>query len=447
MRGLLTFTVLVAAVPAHGQVLPRAQDGVDVSANIRLRYETIDGEARANVPADEASTQLRTIVHGTYRTGPLTLGGTLADSRALDAPTRSALSTNEVNTLEPIEAFVGLDVGDATRKGLFGHLTLGRQTAELRSRRLIARDDYRNTATSFTGARFDMADGERWNLTVFYFLPQQRLPDDAAGLRSGRIALDREGFDTRIWGATVARPALLGRIAGDLGFYRFEERDRPGQATRDRQLTTLTARLVAAPAPGHGDGEIEVMRQTGTISASLAGNAAWLPVIAWFAHASVGHQWKTAWTPHFAVEGDYASGDQRDGSYRRFDTLYGMRRGDFAPAGLYNAVTRSNVVSLGPRLEVTPSRRLDGMLTVKKLWLASARDAFASTAVVDATGKSGRDAGWQSDARLRFWAIPKRLQLEADGVWLAKGRFLTEALNRSNDHDTLYLSLNASAFF
>lgn len=106
MRGLLTFTVLVAAAPAHGQVLPRAQDGVDVSANIRLRYETIDGEARANVPADEASTQLRTIVHGTYRTGPLTLGGTLFDSRALDAPRPSALTTSEVNGFEPVEAFV-----------------------------------------------------------------------------------------------------------------------------------------------------------------------------------------------------------------------------------------------------------------------------------------------------------------------------------------------------
>jgi hypothetical protein len=96
---------------------------------------------------------------------------------------------------------------------------------------------------------------------------------------------------------------------------------------------------------------------------------------------------------------------------------------------------------------VTPSRRVDAMLSVKKLWLASARDAFATTSVVDPTGQSGRDAGWQSDARVRFWAVPKRLQLEADGVWLAKGRFLASALNRASDHDTLYLSLNASVFF
>lgn len=447
MRGLLTFTVLVAAVPAYGQVLPRAPQGGDVSANIRLRYETIRDQARAGVPVDEASTQLRTIVRATYRSGPLTLGGTLFDSRALDAPRPSALSTNEVNGFEPVEAFLGLDLGDAARKRLYGHVTLGRQTADLRSRRLIANDDYRNTTNAFTGARLDLADGDRWNVTAFYLLPQQRLPDDAAGLRTGRVVLDREGFDTRIWAATAGLPRLFGRVAGDIGAYRFEERDRPDHATRDRHLTTLTARLVAPASPGKTDGEVEIMRQTGTIAASLAPTAARAPVEAWFAHARIGYQWTRAWTPRLAVEGDYASSDRRNGGYGRFDTLYGMRRADFSPAGLYNAVTRSNLISLGPRLEVTPSRRVDAMLSVKKLWLASARDAFATTSVVDPTGQSGRDAGWQSDARVRFWAVPKRLQLEADGVWLAKGRFLAGAPNRASDHDTLYLSLNASVFF
>lgn len=447
MRGLLTCMAVIAATPAGAQVLPRAPDGFDIGANVRLRYETIEGQARSGVPADEASTQLRTLIHATYRDGAWMVGGTLADSRALDVPARSGLTSSEIDPIEPIEAFVGLDLGDAARRHLFAHVTLGRQTAELRSRRLIARDDYRNTATSFTGARVDLADGERWNVTAFYFLPQQHLPEDAQGLRRERVQIDHEGFDTRLWGATAARPHLLGRIAGDIGVYRFEERDRPGHATRDRQLTTLSARLIAAPAPGAIDGEIEIMRQTGSISASLAPTAALLPVEAWFGHASLGYQWSIAWTPRLALDADYATGDRRNGHYGRFDTLYGMRRADFSPAGLYNAVTRSNVVALGPRLEVVPSHRLDAMLTIKKLWLDSARDAFSTTSVVDATGQSGHDAGWQSDARLRFWAIPKRLQLEADGVWLTKGRFLETAPNRTSDHDTLYLCFNASVFF
>ncbi len=446
MRGLLTLAALAATTPACGQVLPPAPEGFDLAANIRLRYETIEGQARAAVPAAEASTQVRTILHATYRAGPLTIGSEVYDSRALDVPTPSAISTNEVDALEPVQAFVALDFGDAARKTWFGRVTVGRQTADLRSRRLLANDDFRNTTNGFTGMRLDLADGGRWNLTAFYLLPQQRLPDDTAGVRRGRIVLDREGFDKRIWGATVARPDLLGRVGVDAGVYRFEERDRPALATRDRQLTILTARALAQPGAGHLDGEVEVMRQTGSISASVVSGAPRLPVEAWFAHAEIGYAWKAAWLPHLAIEGDYASGDRRDGHYRRFDTLYGMRRADFSGAGLYNAVSRSNVIAIGPRLEITPSGRVDAFATVKKLWLASSRDAFATTGVVDPTGRSGRDAGWQLDARARFWAIPKRLQLEADGTWLAKGRFLTDAPNRTTDRNTLYLALNAMVF-
>ena len=447
MRGLLTIAALSAAMPAYGQVLPAAPEGLDVAVASRLRYEAIEGQARAGVPASEASTQLRTILHATWRRGAFTIGGELFDSRAFDVPSPTAISTNEVNALEPVQAFASLDWGDAARGRLHGRITLGRQTADLRSRRLLANDDYRNTTNGFTGIRVDVADGARWNATAFYLLPQQRLPEDAAGLRRGRVTLDREGFDKRVWGVTAARLAIVGGIGGDIGMYRFEERDRPGLATRDRQLTTLTARALAPAAPGQVDGEVEVMRQTGSIAASLAAGAGRLPVEAWFAHAELGYQWKVAWSPHLVVEGDYASGDERDGRYRRFDTLYGMRRADYSGAGLYNAISRGNLIALGPRLEVTPSKRTDAFATVKKLWLASSRDAFATTGVVDATGQSGRDAGWQIDARVRYWAVPKRLQLEVDGTWLAKGRFLRQAPNRVSDRDTLYLALNATAFF
>lgn len=446
MRGFVTIAAVAAATPAWGQVPPPAPTGLDMSAAIRLRYETIAGQARTGVPAREASTQLRTILHATYRSGPLTIGTELFDSRAVDVPAASAISTGEVDASEPVQSYVALDVGDAARRRLHGRVTVGRQTAGLRSRRLIANDDYRNTTNGFTGVRLDLADGDRWDLTAYYLLPQHRLPDDAVALRNARIALDREGFDTRIWGATVGAH-LLGRLEGDVGVYRFAERDRAGRATRDRRLTTLTARLIAPPTAGQFDGEVEIMRQTGSIAASLVAGAGRLPVAAWFGHGEVGYQWRGAWAPHLALEADYASGDRRDGHYRRFDTLYGMRRADFSPAGLYNALSRSNLIAIGPRIELTPSKRIDAFATVKKLWLAAARDAFATTSVVDPTGRSGRDGGWQGDARLRFWAIPKRLQVEADGVWLAKGRFLTDAPNRTSDRDTLYLSLNASAFF
>lgn len=424
----------------------RAQDGVALHGSVRLRVETIDGQARAGTRPAETLATLRTIVQARYRHGALTLGGDLYDSRPIAPARNTAAGTGEVNALEPVQLFAAIALGGAPGPQPHGTLTLGRQTADIGSRRLLANDDYRGTTNGFTGVRLDGAGLAGWRVAAFYLLPQQRLPDDATGIRQARVRLDKEGFDTRIWGTNAARP-LAGRLLLDLGAYRFEERDRPGHATRDRRLTTLTARITIPPAAGRWDMEVEVMRQTGSTAASLAPAAARLPVAAGFAHAEAGYQWPGRWQPHLVLEGDYASGDRRDGTYRRFDTLYGMRRGDYAPAGLYNAVSRGNLVAIGPRFEVAPSKRVDGFVTVKKLWLASAVDGFATTGVVDPAGRSGHDGGWQTDARVRLWAIPKRVQLEADGVWLAKGRFLRTAPNRTSDRDTLYLSLNATAFF
>jgi hypothetical protein len=439
-------------VPALGlcflasPAVAQTEDGFHLQGSIRLRVETIDGQARAGTRLSETLTELRTILQSRYKTGPLTIGIDLYDGRAIEPAANTAATTNEINALEPVQIFASLAIGDAKTSPLHGRVTIGRQTVDVQSRRLIANDDYRNTTNGFTGIRVDLAAKGGWDATAYYLLPQQRLPDDLAGLRRAAVELDHEGFDTRLWGATLGKK-LTPRIALDGGVYRFEERDRPDHATRNRQLTTLTARAFAPQAPGKWDFEVEAMRQAGSIAASLAPTAATLSVKAYFAHAEAGYQWSQGWKPHLVMETDYASGDKRDGTYRRFDTLYGARRSDYSPAGLYNAVTRSNLIAVGPRLEVTPSDRLDAFVTIKKLWLSSAIDSFAASGVVDPTGLSGRDAGWQTDARVRLWAIPKRLLFEADGVWLAKGRFLETAPNRASNNDTLYLSLNATAFF
>ena len=152
-----------------------------------------------------------------------------------------------------------------------------------------------------------------------------------------------------------------------------------------------------------------------------------------------------AWKPHVSAEFDYASGDRAGGTYTRFDSLFGMRRADLGPVGLYNVVARTNVLTPGLRVEATPNKRLDLMLSYRLLWLAQATDSFSGTGVRDASGHAGSFAGQQLDARARAWIIPQRLRFEVDGVWLAKGRFLTDAPNAPPTGDSKYLSLNLTA--
>jgi hypothetical protein len=70
------------------------------------------------------------------------------------------------------------------------------------------------------------------------------------------------------------------------------------------------------------------------------------------------------------VELDRAHCDRRGGRNGRFDTLFGMRRADLAPAGLYNAIARTNILKPGIRLEVTPSKRLDAFAVYRAMWVA-----------------------------------------------------------------------------
>ncbi|MFN5821288.1 MAG: alginate export family protein, partial [Novosphingobium sp.] len=120
---------------------------------------------------------------------------------------------------------------------------------------------------------------------------------------------------------------------------------------------------------------------------------------------------------------------------------------DLAPAGLYNANGRTNIVTPGVRFEAAPSKRLDFFASYRAMWLASATDAFATTGVRDPLGRTGRFAGHQLEGRVRWWAVPKRLQLEIDALTLIKGHFLQGAPNAPAGGDTRYISFNATAHF
>ncbi len=204
---------------------------------------------------------------------------------------------------------------------------------------------------------------------------------------------------------------------------------------------------VRNPAPHRFDYEAEAAYQFGRVRSGTAATAALLDVSAGFVHLDAGYQFAGRWKPHLSVEYDLATGDRGAGRYNRFDTLFGMRRADFTVSGLYNAIARANLSTPGLRLEATPSARLDGYVTVRAMWLASATDAFSATNVRDASGRSSKFAGEQLEGRVRYWLVPDQLRFEADAVWLHKGRFLREAPNANRTGDTAYLSLNLTANF
>jgi hypothetical protein len=432
-----------APVPALADDVP---EGLSASGSIRLRYEAIGGQARAGFNDHDELTNLRTQLKLTWKHERVRLVAEVYDSRAWGADPGTPLSTNEVNAFEPVQAYVQADLGGVLGTGTKTSVQAGRFTLELGSRRLVAADDYRNTVSGFTGVRADTATASGIKATAIYVLPQLRLPDDGPSLRDNDVKLDREGFASVLWGGFLARQAKGSPVLAEVSYLHFGERDRTGRPTRDRSLNSVGARVLSDPRPGRFDAGAEAIYQWGEISASAAANATRVPVSASFMRLHAGYSFAGKWKPRVLAELDRASGDGRGRTYGRFDPLFGMRRADLGPAGLYNAVGRSNVLSPGVRVEVTPSKRVDAFVGYRALWLADRHDAFSTTGVSDASGRSGRFAGHQLDTRLRYWLVPVHLRAEIDATYLARGTFLHRAPGGS-DHDVRYASFNLTGYF
>ena len=440
---------LVPSVPAAAQTLHEAvgaPENLKLSASMRVRYETLDGQVRPGFAEREDLVSIRTTLFAEYDSGPIRIGGELYDSRAYGVDPGSVIGTSEVNALEPIQAYLAADFADPFGRGSAAMLQAGRFTLNLGSRRLVAADDYRNTTSGYTGLRADLRTRDG-TATLIYVLPQTRLPDTPAGILGNHVELDRENFDTRLWGGLVTKPRVWGKTAVELGYFGFLERDAPGRPTRNRRLHNVDARVIREPAPGRFDYEAEGIYQFGSIRAGIAPAAPELDVSAWFVHADIGYSFAGGWKPRLSIEYDHASGDGPGKNYSRFDTLFGMRRPDFGPSGIYAAIGRTNIRTIGVRLEARPTTRTDGFLVYRPMWLASRTDSFSTTGVRDPSGASGNFAGHQLEGRLRHWLVTERLRAEANGVWLAKRGVLRSAPNAPRTGDTLYLSLALTATY
>jgi len=442
-------------MPAHAQdsawTLQNAvgaPDNLKISGSFRVRYEALDGQARPDFNAKDDIFTVRTTFAAEYDTGPIKIGAEMYDSRIYGETISSPISTSEVNTFEIVRAYIAGDLKDALGEGSHTSVQVGRLMLNLGSRRLVAADDYRNTTNSYTGIQADYRSKDGTAATFIYVLPQLRLPDDLPSIFDHETQMDKESFDLRLWGGLVSKANVLGKTMAEIGYYRLQEYDAPGRPNRNRQLHTVSARTMLDPAPGRFDFEAEAAYQFGSIRAGLAQAAPALDVSAYFYHVDIGYSFPVAWNPRLSVEYDYASGDGPGRTFGRFDTLFGMRRADFAPSGLYTALGRTNISTPGIRLETTPDDRLDAFASYRALWAAEATDAFSNTGVRDPSGNSGSFAGHQIEGRVRYWIVPHFLRGEISAVWLFKGDLLLDAPNApETGDDTRYIAMALTSTF
>jgi len=435
--------VLLALTPLLSMA---AEPGAwQISGSYRLRYEWLENSFRANATGGDQLLLSRLLASIGGKGENFFAELEIQDSRAWLGDRVIRLVSNSVNALEPLQIYAGWH--QDLNGGRQISVKAGRMTMDVGSRRLVARNRYRNTLNAFSGVHGQWDHGN-WHGQAFFTYPVQREPFELAKLGDNRAELDDQYSDIRFWGLHYAYAPVSSRSA-EMYYFGLHEEDQPELPTRNRRIHTVGLRFLKPAAPDDWDYEIETAYQYGESHASrLPSDVTDLDHRAWFMHAHLGFQFADHWSSRIVLQFDYASGDKRpdDKQNNRFDTLYGARRFDFGPTGIYGVFARGNILSPGLRWEIRNGGKYTGLVGYRAVWLAERFDALTTSGVRNVGGTSDKFVGHQLEAALRA-KLGDQLEAEAGAAYLRKGSFLRHAPNAPDEADTLYLYSQITYFF
>ena len=286
MNGKLAFAALLAfsvpsaraadAAPWTLQAAIGQPSNFTLSGSFRSRQESLSGQFRPNRGDSDQGLALRTSIAAEYRAPWLRLTAEVLDARVYGVDRDSTVSTSEVNTLELVQANVGASFGSLLGAGSGLAFKAGRYTLDLGSRRLVARNDFRNTTNVFTGVQLDWQSAAKTHAKLFWSLPVRRLVDEPEALRANRLRTDEEDLSLMFWGGHLevpvpgaARLSVYGLVldeddaAGRATDHEHEQADRTGNGgkggkQRGRPHPGEQRALAVVGAIGHDHGAVQV---------------------------------------------------------------------------------------------------------------------------------------------------------------------------------------------
>ena len=421
----------------------------------RLRFETLDGQFRANGEGGDQLLLARTLLHVEANADPLTFGLELQDSRTYMGDSGTPLSNSIANPLDILQLYVRVDdvfgvLGEDAR----GAVVVGRQTVSIGSKRQIERVDFANVIKSYTGIHYTSTRLRGDELHLVYVVPTARFPNDRDALDDNKLAADKEQWGRRIWGVHYRRADLLSGIWDDLWgevfLYGLSEYDTDKFATPNRSHIAPGFRLYRKPELGRWDIDLEGALRRGERRASSAeDDRVELDVQASMLFVALGYTFDLPWRPRVALEYYYASGDDdpNDLDFQQHERLFGSRRTDLNNTSIHGPLTPANLKAPGLRIEVKPNARWDARFYYHAAYLESPTDTWVIAKRQDSTGAAGDFIGHVLDARARYWLIPDSVRLEFGASALLGGKFVRDAPDAPQNDDTMFGYLQASVTF
>jgi len=379
---------------------------IDLGLENRTRFEVYDHPWRSGQPLGRTDSQIqqRTRVRLGLNGGPFRFLFEGQDSRVhLDNP-GDFVTTAIENEMDILQLFISATAENVFGTGLRTDIHFGRLTMDFGHRRLIARNDFRNTTNAFDGVHGQLAKGKVWRVRMFLVEPVLR--DD--------VQLDGQSARNVFWGVygeTNHVPWLR------LNAYYFGLNDqRSAVVSMRRTFSTFGGRAYKQPEKGQIDYGVETVWQTG--------KRGLVDHFAHFQHIDLGYTFNVSGSPRVMVFYDYASGDGNasDSQSSNFDTLFGARRFEYMPTGNFGPFFRTNLSSPGWRVIAVPYKRWKVQLKHRVWYLATSRGAFGTSGLRDATGGSGNFLGHDVELRAQ-WKMNDNLEIDAGYDHWFKGSY------------------------
>lgn len=396
---------------------------LDLGLDYRMRYEYRQNDLRRPVQTLDEPFLLRTRAYVGVKEilDPFRFAIEFEDARRYNS--QFPVDTRDFNENELIQGYGELYFADGVGDDRPLRIQYGRLAFEYTDRRLIARNEWRNTTGNFQGLRVIFGQQSNdWQFDLLALQPIERLP-----FRLDRVDEDRWFFggigDWRRWSDIVTiQPYWLTLF------------DRGSEDRLSRTIQTLAVRSYGIVGETGYDFDTDFAFQVGRDGDQ--------DHRAFGFTTEIGYTFDHSTKPRLAAFVGYASGDRNpyDDVNQRFDRLYGFAR----PWSADDYISWENVFTPKVRFEWQPHKKIRTDAGYSAYWLASDTDLWPNVNLRDPTGQSGSFMGHELDVRIRF-PVGERTDVTLGYAHFFTGKF-PRNLGKPLPSDFFYIELAPRLF-
>lgn len=400
-------------------------DWLDIGLDHRTRFEIRDNDFRRGINTVDQPFLVRTRAYLAVKNkfDPLRFTVEISDARRYNGD--FPRDVRDSNFQEPIQLYGELFFKRAWLIDQQLSVKFGRQAFEYLDRRLLARNEFRNTTNNFDGIRVVVGkQSDAWQVDALLLQP---------------ILRDDNAFDRRDKANT-----LVGAIGDYRRYSRFitvqplylvlKQDGSKAPSGVEREIHTLGVRGYGIVGKSGFDYDASYYHQYGNDGPRKHDAQAYT--------GELGYTFMHSWKPRISAAYNHASGDDNpsDRQSGRFERLFGFAR----PFSQNDYFVFENLEAPKLRFEIVPTKDLQIDAGFNWYLLNSPTDRWNNAGLRDPSGQSGTFVGHEADARVA-WRQSRHFQTEVLYAYFKAGEFLRNA-GRGGTSNLLFVQLTFIAF-